>query len=158
VTGTREPQELFGDETLEQALRQLTLYGPSGLPVLSDDREHVQGWITRHNILNALTEIVKSSEQSIERGAVAADFAVDDPSLVSHQTSTPLTGYQIVEITIGANSPALGRRVGEISWPRGCLVVAVSESDARVTSSPDMTLRDGERLVLLAPRSALLRS
>ena len=28
VTDTRQPQELFGDETLEQALRQLTLYGP----------------------------------------------------------------------------------------------------------------------------------
>ena len=47
VTDTRQPQELFSDETLEQALRQLTLYGPSGLPVLSDDREHLQGWITR---------------------------------------------------------------------------------------------------------------
>ena len=56
VTDTRRPQELFSDETLEQALRQLTLYGPSGLPVLSDDREHVQGWITRHDILEALTE------------------------------------------------------------------------------------------------------
>jgi CIC family chloride channel protein len=151
VTGTREPQELFSDETLEQALRQLTLYGPSGLPVLSDDREHLQGWITRHNILDALAQSVQSSEQSIERGAIAADFAADDPSLVSHQASTPLTGYQIVEITIGANSPALGRRVAEISWPPGCLVVAVSESDARFTSGPDTVLRDGERLVLLAP-------
>ena len=59
VTGTREPQELFSDETLEQALRQLTLYGPSGLPVLSEDREHVQGWITRHNILEALAQTVQ---------------------------------------------------------------------------------------------------
>ena len=56
VTDTRHPQELYSDETLEQALRQLTLYGPSGLPVLADDREHVQGWITRHDILEALTE------------------------------------------------------------------------------------------------------
>jgi chloride channel protein, CIC family len=151
VTGTREPQELFSDETLEQALRQLTLYGPSGLPVLSDDREHLQGWITRHNILDALAQSVRSSERSIEHGAIAADFAVDDPSLVSHQANTPLTGYRIVEITIGANSPALGRRVEEISWPPGCLVAAISESDARVTSSRDTVLRDGERLVLLAP-------
>ena len=74
MTDTRQPQELFSDETLEQALRQLTLYGPAGLPVLSDDREHLQGWITRQNILDALTQTVQSSDQSIEQGAIAADF------------------------------------------------------------------------------------
>src|SRR6202041_1213437 len=58
VTGTRQTQELFSDETLEHALRQLALYGPSGLPVVSEDREHVQGWITRHNILDVLTQTV----------------------------------------------------------------------------------------------------
>jgi CIC family chloride channel protein len=151
VTDTRRPQELFRDETLEQALRQLTLYGPSGLPVLSDDREHLQGWITRNNILDVLTETAKSSEQSIERGALAADLGADDPSLLAHQSSTPLTGYQIVEITVGANSPALGRRVEEITWPPGCLLVAVTEPDAPVTSSNDTTLREGKRVLLLAP-------
>jgi CIC family chloride channel protein len=151
VTDTRRPQELFSDETLEQALRQLTLYGPSGLPVLSDDREHVQGWITRHNILDALTQTVQSSEQSIEHGALAADFGAPDPLQFAHRSSTPLTGYEIVEITVGADSPALGRRVDDISWPPGCLVVAVTERDVRVTSSADTTLRDGKRIVILAP-------
>ena len=151
VTDTRQPQELFSDETLEQALRQLALYGPSGLPVLADDREHLQGWITRNNILDVLTQAVQSSEQSIERGALAADFGADDPSRVAHRSSTPLTGYQIVEITVGANSPALGRRVDEISWPPGCLVVAVTEPDTRVTSSNDTILHEGKRVLLLAP-------
>ena len=32
VADVRQPQALFADETLEQALRQLTLYGHSGLP------------------------------------------------------------------------------------------------------------------------------
>jgi CIC family chloride channel protein len=154
VTDTHQPQELFSDETLEQALRQLTLYGPSGLPVLSEDREHLQGWITRHDILDALTQTVQSSEQSIERGALAADFGAEDPAQLAHQSSTPLAGYEIVEITIGPNSPALGRRVDEISWPPGCLVVAVREPDASVTSHNDTTLRDGKRVLLLAPVGA----
>jgi CIC family chloride channel protein len=151
VTDTRQPQELFGDETLEQALRQLALYGPSGLPVLSDDREHLQGWITRHNILDVLTQTVQSSEQSIEKGALAADFGADDPSLLAHRSSTPLTGYELVEITVGADSPALGRRVDEISWPPGCLVVAVTEPDTLLTSSNDTILHEGRRVLLLAP-------
>jgi CIC family chloride channel protein len=151
VTDTHQPQELFSDETLEQALRQLTLYGPSGLPVLSADREHLQGWITRQNILDALTRTVQSSEQSIERGALTADFGADDPSLVAHQSSTPLTGYEIVEITIGPHSPALGERVDEIPGPPGCLAVTVIEPDASVTSHNDTILRDGKRVLLLAP-------
>ena len=154
VTDTRQPQELFSDETLEQGLRQLALYGPSGLPVLSDDREHLRGWITRQNILDVLTQTVQSCEQSIERGALAADFGADDPSLIAHHSSTPLTGYEIVEITIGPNSPALGQRVDEISWPPGCLMVAVTEPDARVASHNDTILRDGTRVVLLAPVGA----
>ncbi len=153
VTDTRPPQELYSDETLEQALRQLTLYGPSGLPVLADDREHVQGWITRHDILEALTKTAQSSEQSIEHGALAADFGADDPSLAAHRSSTPLAGYQIVEITVGANSPALGRRVAEISWPPGCLVVAVTDQNTGLSSGNGTILRDGARVILLAPVS-----
>jgi CIC family chloride channel protein len=151
VTDTRQPQELFNDETLDQALRQLTLYSPSGLPVLSDDRQHVQGWITRQNILDALAQTVHSSEQSIEHGALAADFGADDPSLAAHRSSTPLTGYEIVEIAVNPNSPAHRRRVDEITWPPGCLVIAVTDQDARVTSSTNTTLRDGKRIIILAP-------
>ncbi len=151
VTETRRPQELFSDETLEQALRQLTLYSPSGLPVLSEDREHLQGWITRHDILEALARTVQSSERSIEAGAVAADFGADDPSLAAHRSSTPLTGYQIIEITINATSPALGRGVDEICWPPGCLVVSVTNQKAGVSSSTVTILRAGTRVILLAP-------
>ncbi|HEX3802733.1 MAG TPA: chloride channel protein [Solirubrobacteraceae bacterium] len=151
VTDSRQPQELFSDETLEQALRQLTLYGPTGLPVLSEDREHVQGWITRHNILDALTQTVQSSERSIERGAIAADFGTDDPAQVAHQSSAPLNGYQLIEITVSPTSPAIGRRVAEISWPPGCLVVAIADHGAGVPSSTDTILRQGTRVILLTP-------
>ncbi|MFZ0088632.1 MAG: chloride channel protein, partial [Solirubrobacteraceae bacterium] len=156
VTDTREPQELFGDETLEQALRQLTLYGPAGLPVLSEDREHVQGWITRHRVLDAVTQTVLSSEASIEHGAVAADFEADDPASAAHRPSTPLTGYEIVELTIGPGSAALGRRVREIAWPPDCLVVAVTEAHELVALGDDTLLHAGERVILLAPTAPRL--
>jgi CIC family chloride channel protein len=153
MTGTRQPQELFGEETLEQALRQLTLYGPAGLPVLSDDREHLQGWITRHDILDAVTRTVQSSEQSIEQGAVAADFGADDPSLAAHRSSTPLTGYEIVELTIAPGSAAVGRRVDQVVWPPDCLVVAVSDGSELVAPGGDTVLHAGERVTLLTPRT-----
>ncbi len=54
VTRQLSPQVLFATESLTQALRQLELYGRDGLPVISDDGQHLQGWITSHNVLQAV--------------------------------------------------------------------------------------------------------
>jgi CIC family chloride channel protein len=151
VTDTRQPQELFGDETLEQALRQLTLYGHHGLPVISNDRQHLQGWITRHDVLHTLSQNVSSSIREIEHGAIAANFAVPDPKALAHTPSTPLSGYEIVEITINPGSPALGRPIGDIVWPPGSLIVAVTDGQESVPLRNDTELRAGERVTLLAP-------
>jgi CIC family chloride channel protein len=154
VTDIREPQELFSDETLEQALRQLTLYGRAGLPVMSADREHLLGWITRHNVLHALVQSVQQSEQRIEQGALAADFAATDPNALAHTPSTPLDGYEILELTVAADSPALGRRLEQLALPAGCRIVAVTERHELVPMHPDTTLTPGERIILLAPTAS----
>ncbi len=151
VTDTRQPQELFPDETLEQALRQLVLYGRDGLPVLSHDGRHLRGWITHHDVVRALAAGVSSSTGEIEQGAVAAEFGVDDPESRAHRPSAPLAGYEIIEITLGLESPAAGHRVGEIAWPPASRVVAVTEGRETVPPVSDTELRAGERVILLAP-------
>jgi chloride channel protein, CIC family len=153
VTDTRQPQELFGDETLEQALRQLTLYDHDGLPVVSHDRQ-LRGWITRQDVHQALTTSVSSSAAEIEHGALAADFAARDPEAVAHTPSTPLSGYEIVEIAITPESPALGRPAGSIAWPRGSIIVAISEGHEIVPVRKDTELHAGERIILLAPAAS----
>ncbi len=158
VTDIRKPQELFGEETLEQALRQLTLYDHDGLPVLSHDHQHLQGWITRQDVLQTLATSVSSSAAEIEHGAVAADFAARDPEALAHTPSTPLSGYEIVEITITPESPALGRRAGHIAWPPGSLNVAISEGHEIVPVRNDTELHAGERIILLAPAATQLHS
>ncbi len=150
VTDTRAPQELFGDETLEQALRQLVVYGRDGLPVVSHDGRRLQGWITRHNVLRALTQSVNSSTAQIEQGAVAAEFAVPDPQSFAHTPSTPLSGYEIVEITIGPGSPALGRRIDDVELPAGARAVAVTQG-REIVAPRNIPLRAGDRLIVLAP-------
>ncbi len=151
ISDISDPQELFEDETLEQALRQLTLYGSSGLPVLSEDREHLRGWITRHGVLAALAQSAQASDRSIEEGAVAADFGADDPEQRVHKASAPLDGYQIVEISIDPESPMAGRRLREISWPPGATVVAVIQNGQPTELGDDTTIHPGERIVVLAP-------
>ncbi|HEY5429022.1 MAG TPA: chloride channel protein [Solirubrobacteraceae bacterium] len=154
VIDIREPQALFGDETLEQALRQLTLYGRAGLPVLSDDRQRLVGWITRHGVLAALARTVDASDRSIERGTAAADYAAPDPEREAHRVTTPLDGYEIVELRIDEDSPAVGRRLDDLSWPPGFVVVAISDNGEPAAPARDMRIRAGERVVLLVPEFA----
>jgi chloride channel protein, CIC family len=151
VTETRGPQVLFSDETLDQALRQLVLYGRAGLPVISPDGRHLWGWITRHNVLRVLSESVGSSTRHAEQDRLAADPFPDGGRSRLHDPQTPLRGYEVVEITLRPGSPALGLRIGEIPWPPGSLVVAATQGKELVTPRSDMELRVGERIVLLAP-------
>jgi CBS domain-containing protein len=151
VQTSRNPQELFEDETLEHALRQLTLHGRSGLPVLSGDREHLRGWITRRDVLAALAHSVDAAGRGIRAGAVAADFGADDPERAAVQSSAPLHGYEIVDISITAGSLAAGRRISEVPWPDGAVVVAVTDAGELTPAPPTMTIRAGERVVLLTP-------
>ena len=153
-TRISQPQELFGEETLQQALRQLALYGRAGLPVLSHDGQRLRGWITRQNVLRALADTVEAAGSDIERGAIAADFAADDPTAIAHAPSAPLEGYEIVEVNIGPGSPAVGRRVDQVRWPPGCLLVAVTEGHEIVPPGPHSEIQVGERIILLAPASA----
>ena len=87
MTLARRPQVLFAEEDLEQARRQLVLYGRDGLPVLSREGQ-LRGWLTRADVLRALATKLRSSEDQIEEGAVAAEFAVEDPSAAAHVPST----------------------------------------------------------------------
>ena len=80
MTAVDQPQALFPDEDLEQALRQLVLFGRDGLPVLSHNGEQLRGWITRQDLLGALGDRVIASTPEIERGALAAEFASTNPS------------------------------------------------------------------------------
>src|SRR6185437_2826265 len=154
VHTTIDPQELFEDETLEQALRQLTLHGRDGLPVLSADRKHLRGWITRRHVLAALAASLEAAGHGIKAGAVAADIGARDPERAAHQSSAPLQGYEIVDLSITPDSSAAGRRIGEVLWPRGAIVVAITDAGEVTPALPTTTIHAGERVVVLAPASS----
>ena len=150
VTLARRPQVLFAEEDLEGARRQLVLYGRDGLPVVSRDGR-LRGWLTRADVLRALATTLSSAEQKIEAGAEAAEFAVDDPAAAIHAPSTPLYGYEQLELRILADSPARGRRVRDIDWPDAAIVVAVTKGREVHAARPDLELQPGERVIVLAP-------
>jgi chloride channel protein, CIC family len=151
VLAVDQPQALFPDEDLEQALRQLVLFGRDGLPVLSHDGQQLRGWITRQDLLQALGDRVAAATPEIERGALAAEFAVDDPETTVHSPTTPLRGYRIVAASIAPDSPARGRRVEALELPTGSLLVAVSHRGRMIAPRNDMRLNPGDQVILLTP-------
>jgi CIC family chloride channel protein len=150
VTRLRQPQALFINESLDQALRQLVLYGRDGLPVLSTDGHHLLGWITNQNVLRAVSTQLATAGPSIAAGHSAAEWAAPEPSS-EHSRGTEVNGYQVAEFTLEANSSAVGRTLGEIDWQPGCRPVSVLRH--RQLREPDSRLRlsAGDRINVLLP-------
>ena len=109
VTHQHDPQVLFASESLTQALRQLELYGRDGLPVIADDGQHLQGWITTQNVLQAVARHMHTAQAGTAQLQSVAGPAPHGPQDDLHQAPTPLGGYQVLEITIAAGSPPPAR-------------------------------------------------
>lgn len=67
ITRRRQPRVLFANESLAQALRQLVLYGRDGLPVISTDGRHLQGWITNQNVLRTVASRIAAADTRTPR-------------------------------------------------------------------------------------------
>jgi chloride channel protein, CIC family len=148
ITHQRDLQVLFANESLTQALRQLVLYGRDGLPVLSTDGEQLQGWITGQNVLQAIAHHINNA-QAAAQAHMGAASVLPDPQTA--RAPTPLHGYQILEVTVDADSPAAGHPLGETTWPPGCVPVSVLDNQTLRDPDPNLTLAPGDRINLLAP-------
>ena len=142
-------QAVFADETLEQALRQLVIYGHRGLPVLARDGRTIQGWITNRDVLRAFATRLGQTIEEAEIGARVAEWASGQPHAEAHQPRNPLLGYRLLDLDLGEN--AKPRQVRDIRWPDSTLLVAVRRNRNSFTATGSTELRPGDRVTLLAP-------
>ncbi len=152
VTGRRDPQALFAGESLDQALRQLVVYGRDGLPVLSEDGQCVLGWVTNNRVLQTVAQKINTAQVQTAQAQLAAEWALPDPESALRKPPTPLRGYQILEVTIEPGSPAAGRALRTLTWPPGANVVSVLHNRRIRDPDPAHTLHPGDRIVLLIRR------
>ncbi|MGO9217691.1 MAG: chloride channel protein [Streptosporangiaceae bacterium] len=152
VTHRRDPQILFSNESVAQALRQLDVFGHDGLPVLSPDGQQVLGWVTNASVLRAIAHQIDASRQQAPEAQLTAEWARGDPESALREPPTPLPGYQILEITIPGDSAAAGQPLGAITWPHGWTPVSVAGGSQPGSPSPERILRAWDRINLLAPR------
>jgi CIC family chloride channel protein len=137
VTGELDPQAIMATESLAQALRQLEIYGRDGLPVLSDDAQQITGWITNAAVIGAVSRQIRAAQpqQANERAAA--------------QPPDPLPGYRVVEITVPDDSPSIGQRLSDLSWPAGYLPVSLLRDRYLRPADPELVMRSGDRIALL---------
>ena len=149
VTHQADPQSVFATESLAQTLRQLEIYGRDGLPVLSADGRQIQGWVTAPGVLRAIARQVTAGQPGTARAQLAADWDHADPDSAREHPPTPLPGYQLVEITIASDSPASGRKLGDVTWPSASTPVSILRGRHLRPPDPQLTLAPGDRVGLL---------
>jgi chloride channel protein, CIC family len=138
-----DPQAVYASESLAQALGQLEAYGRDGLPVLSGDGHQVEGWITNASVLRTVAARIGLAPPDGSRSA-AGRATGRQPA-----PPTPLTGYRVMELAIGETSPAVGSRLGQVSWPGGAIPVSVLRHRTLTDPDPGLTLAAGDRVSLL---------
>ena len=145
VSYTADTQAVYASEPLAQTLRQLEAHGRDGLPVLSGDGRQVQGWISAASVLEEVAARMGSSAPPNGSGAGTGQ----EPG--SAGPPTPLPGYRVIEVDIGAASPAAGKSLRSIDWPPGSMPVSVLHDRSLQDPDPDFTLAAGDRVSLLVP-------
>jgi chloride channel protein, CIC family len=151
VTRVRDPQALFANDSLAQALQQLVLFGRDGLPVVDTDARWVQGWLTNQNVLRAVAAYLAAAEPDIAASRQAAKWADPQAGTAEHDPRSQLAGYRIVEHTLAPDSAAVGRILGELDWPAGHLPVFVLHDRRLIEADPGVRLTAGDRINILVP-------
>ncbi|HEY3878609.1 MAG TPA: TrkA C-terminal domain-containing protein [Trebonia sp.] len=127
------------------------VYGRDGLPVLSADGHRVEGWVTGAGVLRALDRQITSSQADTIQAQAAADWEHGDAEAVTGHPTAPLPGYQVIEITVTGDSPAAGRKLGDVAWPPAGTPVAVQQGRRLRPPDRQLTLSAGDRVSLLIP-------
>ena len=151
VTRGHDLQALFASESFGQALRQLEVYGRDGLPVLSSDGHRVEGWVTGASVLRALAQQITGSQAAAAQAQAAADWERDDAEAVTGHPTTPLPGYRLIEITATGDSPAAGRKLGDLARSQAGTLVSVLRGRRLLPPDSQITLSAGNRVSLLVP-------
>jgi CIC family chloride channel protein len=139
VTGELDPQTVLATESLAQALRQLERYGRDGLPVLSDDARQITGWVTSTALIGAVAREISAAVPGHHRDRES------DPA----PPPDPLPGYRIIEITLPDDSPTIGSKLSDITWPAGYTAVSLLRSRHLRPPDPHLVMRPGDRIALL---------
>ena len=101
--------------------------------------------------MRALARYVTGSQAAATQAQAAADPEHGDTEAVLAHPSAPLPGYQVIEVTIPGDSPAAGRKLGDLPWPPAATLVSVLRGRRLRPPENEVTLSAGDRVSMLVP-------
>jgi len=132
------------DVPVSDALERMAVLGVGRLPVV--DRRHPDRIVALFRREDAI------AAYHLALGTAAR--ANDQPQRFGTPT-TSSTRY--LEFQIPPRSPADHRKIRELPWPEGCIVVSVHRGNELLVASGDLELRSGDALTVLGDEAARRR-
>ncbi len=133
------PKPVFSHESLDQAIRYLSLYDVDVLPVQDAQSYKIVGLITRSGILRAYN--------------ASAIHAVDTRHQVEKLHKNTPDGV-FVEMEIPDDSPLTGRQLKDVTLSEDALIVSVTRQQGAIIPHGNFVIQSQDRLlVYVAPAS-----
>jgi CIC family chloride channel protein len=145
---TRELLLAYPDESIDAALRRMSVRDVGRLPVVArDNPRRLLGVLRR-------VDLVRAYDIALTRRAVLRHRA--------HQARLDAStgSLSVEEITIQPDAACDGRRVREVTWPRDAVIASVRRGRQMLIPHGDTLLKAGDVLVVVAEgeaRAALQR-
>jgi len=133
---TRDMVTVSPNETVGTALRRMAPRDISRLPVV--DRRNPRrllGVVRRNDIVRAY-DIALARRTAIRSGNIQAG-------------AKTVAGLDATEITVEPSAAIVGKRVGEISWPRECVIATIRRKESQIIPHGDTTIEPGDILVIV---------
>ena len=133
---TRDMVTVSPNETVGTALRRMAPRDISRLPVV--DRRNPRrllGVVRRNDIVRAY-DIALARRTAIRSGNIQAG-------------AKTVAGLDATEITVEPSAAIVGKRVGEISCPRECVIATIRRKESQIIPHGDTTIEPGDILVIV---------
>jgi CIC family chloride channel protein len=133
---TRHMVTVYPDETVGTALRRMAPRDLSRLPVVDRrNPRHLVGVVRRNDIVRAY-DIALARRTAIRSENIQAG-------------AKTVAGLDAKEIIVETSSTIAGKRVGEINWPRECVIATIWRNQNQIIPHGDTTIEPGDVLVIV---------
>jgi trk/ktr system potassium uptake protein len=118
---------------------------------------------TEYGVPRVVARVNHPKNEWMFNEAWGVDIAVSTPRMLSALVEEAVSvgdlvrlftfrqgGANLVELTLPANSPHGGHRVGDVPWPHDTALVAILRDGRVITPSPDDPLEGGDELLFVA--------
>jgi len=133
---------VYPDEPLWVALKRLGVRDVGRLPVVDHgDPKKLLGMVRRNDIIRAYNLAIMRRQE--------LQYRMDRLRLGR------VTGVEFVEVEVGPDSPAVGKRVRDLHVPEDCIIVSVRRNRQILIPHGDTSIEAGDKVVAFAASESL---